>query len=310
MRTSLITPLVYLGITLAWSGGWIAGKLGVSAVPPLELSAIRFLVAGCLMVAAARLAGARLRTDRLGLVLLATVFGVLGYNAFVFTGLTMSPASDAALIVPTVSPVLTAVAATAIGERLTARKVIGLVLSAFGALLVVAAGPGISGGLSSERLTGDLLHLAGAACFSAYATIGSVAMRSGSPLGFVAVSTLVGGVLLFPLGFLENGYRDVPGWPLHSWLALGYLILGATIVGFLLFFWAVRRYGAGVSAMTTYLVPVATLLLAFVVLGERPEPLQLVGGAVILLGVHVATRRRGASTEDAATPAEIAARSP
>jgi O-acetylserine/cysteine efflux transporter len=74
-----------------------------------------------------------------------------------------------------------------------------------------------------------------------------------------------------------------------AWIAIVYLALFATIVGFVLFYWAVRRFGAGIGAMSSYMVPVAALLLAFVFLGERPDPLQLLGGAVILSGVRVAT---------------------
>jgi O-acetylserine/cysteine efflux transporter len=64
----------------------------------------------------------------------------------------------------------------------------------------------------------------------------------------------------------------------------------STVVAFLIFFWAVRRFGAGLAAMVSYLVPIAALTLAFVVLGERPLPLQLVGALVIVLGVRLAAR--------------------
>jgi drug/metabolite transporter (DMT)-like permease len=288
---SLVTPLAYATVALAWSGGWIAGKLGVTAVPPLELSALRFVIAAPLLLLLARATGARFGTERLGLIALSAVFGIFGYNAFCFIGLTMAPASDAALIVPTLAPVLTAVMATAVGERLTTAKIGGFALAATGAVVVIAAGASVGGGISDRRLLGDLLQVGAAACWAAYTTIGTITLRSGSPLGVVALAATIGGALLIPLGFLENGYRDVPSWPVGAWLAIGYLAIFATIVGFVLFYWAVRRFGAGLAAMTTYLVPIGTLLLAFLVLGERPQPLQLVGGAVILAGVRVATRR-------------------
>jgi drug/metabolite transporter (DMT)-like permease len=79
---------------------------------------------------------------------------------------------------------------------------------------------------------------------------------------------------------------------MQAWLSIGYLVVFATIIGFVLFYWAVRRFGAGLGAMTSYLVPIGTLILAALILGERAAPLQLVGGAVILLGVRIATRRR------------------
>ncbi|MGH2498678.1 MAG: DMT family transporter, partial [Candidatus Limnocylindria bacterium] len=282
MPRSLLTPFVYATIALVWSGGWIAGKIGVSEVPPLELSAVRFALAGAILLVIARLTRSPLGTDRLGLVALSAVFGVLGYNALVFVGLTMAPASDGGLIVPTMAPVLTAIAATAVGERLTANKIAGFAVASAGAALIILAGQGLAAPLSRERLVGDLLMLGGAACWAGYATIGTLTLRSGSPLGVVALSTLMGAGLLFPLGFLEKGYADVPTWSAGAWLAIAFLVVFATIVGFVLFFWAVRRFGAGLAAMTTYLVPVGTLALAFVILGERPAPLQLVGGAVVL----------------------------
>lgn len=291
MPASLLTPLAYGVVALVWSGGWIAGKLGVTAVPPLELSAIRFALAGVLLLAIARLTGARLGTERLGLIALSAVFGIFGYNALVFVGLTLTPASDAALIVPTLVPVLTALAATAVGEPLTRAKVLGFVLSAIGATLVILAGGAAGGTWSGERLLGDLLHVGGAACWAVYATMGTVTLRGGSPLGVVGLSTLIGAALLFPFGFLERGYADVPSWPLDAWLATAFLVLFPTVIGFVLFFWVVRRVGVGLAALTSYLVPIGTLLLAALILGERPAPLQLVGGAVILLGVRIATRR-------------------
>jgi drug/metabolite transporter (DMT)-like permease len=52
----------------------------------------------------------------------------------------------------------------------------------------------------------------------------------------------------------------------------------------------VKRFGASLAAMVSYLTPVAALILAFVILAERPLPLQLVGGAVIVIGVRLAAR--------------------
>ena len=303
LPASLLTPFVYGVVALVWSGGWIASKLGVSAVPPLELSAIRFAIAGVLLLGIAKMTGARLGTERLGLIALSAAFGILGYNALVFVGLTMTPASDAALIVPTLVPVLTALFATTVGERLTRDKILGSALSAVGATLVIAAGGGVGSTFSSERLVGDLLHVAGAACWAVYATIGTRTLRAGSPLGVVGVSSLLGAAMLFPLGFLEHGYRDVPSWPAQAWLAIVYLVVFATVIGFVLFYWAVRRFGAGLAAMTSYLVPIGTLALAALILGERPAPLQLVGGAVILLGVRLATRRRPAAGVEASAAA-------
>jgi drug/metabolite transporter (DMT)-like permease len=292
---------VYVTVALCWSGSWTAGKLGVASVPPLELSAIRFALAGLLMLGIARATHSSLGLVRWKLLLVASFFGIFGYNALVFIGLTMGPASDGALIVPTLNPVITVLIATAfLGERLTRNRVAGIACATVGAAIVIVSAQS-GADLSSRRLLGDLLMLGGAACWSVYATLGAITTRSGSPIGVTAVACLAGAVMLFPFGFLEHGYRDVPSWPAGAWLDVGYLVVFATTIGFVLFYWAVQRYGAGMASLMSYLVPVFALVQAFFLLNERVTPLEVAGGAVILLGVRLATWRTLVATplEDA-----------
>lgn len=302
MPAPLLTVLVYVTVALCWSGSWTAGKLGVGAVPPIELSAIRFGAAGLIMLAIARATGASLGLARWKLLLVAAFFGIFAYNALVFVGLTLGPASDGAVLVPTLNPVLTVFLATFLGERLTRNKVAGIACATIGAFIVVVSAQSGTA-VSSQRLLGDLLMLGGAACWSVYATLGTITTRTGSPLGVTAVASLAGAAMLFPFGFLEQGYRDVPTWPAGAWLDIGYLVVFATIVGFVLFYWAVRRFGAGLASMVSYLVPVFALVQAVLVLGEHPTPVEVVGGGVILLGVRLATWRVEPLTplEDAAS---------
>ena len=302
MPAPLLTLIVYFTVALCWSGSWTAGKLGVAAVPPIELSAIRFALAGVLMLAIARATGASLGLARWKLLLVAAFFGVFAYNALVFVGLTLGPASDGALIVPTLNPVLTVLFATVLGERLTRNKLAGVVVATAGAIVVVVSAQSGTE-LSSQRLLSDLLMVGGAACWSAYATIGAITTRTGSPLGVTAIACLAGAAMLFPFGFLEKGYRDVPTWPATAWLDIGYLVVFATIIGFVLFYWAVRRFGAGLASMVSYLVPIFAVTQAVFLLDEHPTALEIVGGAIILLGVRLATWRTAIVTplEDAAS---------
>ena len=302
MPAPLLTVLVYVTVALCWSGSWTAGKLGVGAVPPIELSAIRFGIAGLVMLAIARATGASLGLARWRLLVVAAFFGIFAYNALVFVGLTLGPASDGAVLVPTLNPVLTVFLATFLGERLTRNKIAGVACATVGAFIVIG-GAQSGTAVSSQRLVGDLLMVGGAACWSVYATLGTITTRSGSPLGVTAVASLAGAAMLFPLGFLEHGYRDVPSWPVSAWLDIGYLVVFATIVGFVLFYWAVRRFGAGLASMVSYLVPVFALVQAVVLLDEHPTPVDIIGGGVILLGVRLATWRAQPATalEDAAS---------
>lgn len=303
MPRSFVTIWAAFAVALAWAGTWIVGKLLVTTVPPLELSAVRFVVASVVLAGIAVATRATLRPTGLGLIALSALFGYVLYNALVFVGLTLAPASDGALIVPTITPVATALVATFVGERLTARKLGGFALASIGAVLVITAGA-TSGTFSPGRVVGDLLMLAGAISWSAYTILGTFTLRGRSPLEVVTLATPFGALLLLPLGFLEKGYADVPSWSVEVWLGVLYMAIVVNALSFTLFYWVVRRVGASLAATSAYLVPVITLVLAVVLLGERPAPLQLVGGLVILAGVRLGTR--GARQAEAVETARVA----
>ena len=290
MPRSVLTPIAAFCVALTWSGSWITGKLAVTGAPPLEVSTVRFVIAAIVLVGIAIVARTDFGRGSLRPVALAGMFGYFGYNAFVFVGLAMAPASDGALIVPTLIPVLTAIVASFVGERLTATKLAGLAVASVGAAIVIAAGQS-GDAISSRRLIGDVLMLLGAGCWAIYTVLGTIALRSRSPLAVVTIAAPIGAALLFPLGFFEKGYSDVAGWSTGVWLNVLYLALVGTVASFTLFYWVVRRVGPGVAAMTSYIVPVLTIVMAVLFLGDRPHPLQLVGGLVILAGVRLATLR-------------------
>ena len=288
--------VIYIVLSLALSGQWIAAKLGVTAVPALELSTMRYAIASVVLLAACAVTRTPLPIRRWPIVALGAACGVLGFNTLAFLGLMMTPASDVALIIPTTIPAAAALFATAIGERLTSRRIVGLAIATAGTVIVIVGGQQSDVGPSGSRILGDVLELLGAAAWAAGLTIGAIAFRRGAGvLGYVTLMVTLGTLFIAPLGLLQEGYRDLPRWSVETWLAAAFLGVASTALAFVLFFWAVRRFGPGLAAMVAYLTPVTTLVLAFAILNERPVPLQLVGGAVIVVGVRIAARGRARS---------------
>ena len=290
---------IYATLSLALGGQWIAAKLGVTAVPALELSTMRFAIASVVLLLACAITRTALPIRSWRPILAAAACGVLGFNTLAFVGLRDTPASDSALIIPTVIPLATALFATLIHERVTRIKLLGFGIATIGAAVVIIGGQQAGGDASSLRLRGDLMELGAAAGWAASLTIGAVVLRRETVLGYVTLMVVMGAALIAPLGLLAQGYRDVPSWPPETWLAAGSLGVFSTAVAFVLFFWAVHRFGASLAAMVSYLTPVSSLILAFVILAERPLPLQLVGGVVIVLGVRIAVRRPAAPVRQA-----------
>lgn len=289
-----VVVLAYTTAALALSAQWIAAKIALRSAPPLELSTMRFAAASVIFVLLALATRTPLPLHRWRPVTAAAALGFLGFNNLAFLGLRLTPASDSALIIPTTIPLATALLATFIGEPMTRRKLLGFAVASAGAAVVIVGGQQAVTEASASRLLGNLLQLASAVCWGACLTISVRVIRMEGVLGFVTLASLIGTAMLFPFGFLEHGYRDLPAWAPEAWQAVAVLGLISTVVAFLIFFWAVRRFGAGLAAMISYLAPVAALILAYAVLGERPLPLQLLGAAVILLGVRLAaTQARG-----------------
>lgn len=290
MQQSLVVIAVYTALAITLSGQWIAAKLGVTAAPPLELSTMRFAIGSVVLLAACAITRTPLPVRRWPIVAAAAACGVLGFNTLAFVGLADIPASDSALIVPTTIPLATALFATLIHEQLTSRKLLGFAIASAGAVLVIVAGQQTGTDVSGLRLRGDLMEVGAAVGWAASLTIGAIVLRKESVLGYVTLMVVIGTAMLVPLGALPQGYRDVASWSTDTWLAAGFLGVFSTALAYVLFLWAVKRFGAGLAAMVSYLTPIATLILAFLILGERPLLLQLVGGAVIVIGVRVAAR--------------------
>jgi drug/metabolite transporter (DMT)-like permease len=144
-------------------------------------------------------------------------------------------------------------------------------------------------------LAGDALELASAVSWAACLAVSALVVRTSSVLGFVTMMTAVGTVLLLPFGFVERGYTDVATWSAGAWFAAVWLSMVSTTFAFVIFFWAVRRFGPSLASIISYLAPPAGVVIAFLVLGERPSALQVLGALVILAGVAIATRRAPAN---------------
>jgi drug/metabolite transporter (DMT)-like permease len=302
MGQAPIVVAVYAVLAVTLSGQWIAAKLGVTAVPALELSTMRFAIASVVLLAACALTRTPIPLRRWRPIGAAAVCGVVAFNTLAFVGLSSTPASDSALIIPTTIPMAAALFATQIHERMTSRKLLGFVVASVGAAVVIVGGQQVANESSSLRLRGDIMELGAATAWAASLTIGAVVLRRETVLGYVTLMVLIGTALIFPLGFVAEAYRDMPSWSAGTWLAAGFLGVFSTAVAYTLFFWAVHRFGPSLAAMVSYLVPVATLVLAFLILAERPSAIQLIGAAVILIGVRVAARRSPAPLRRTTAP--------
>jgi drug/metabolite transporter (DMT)-like permease len=292
--------------TFLWAAFFISGKLAIAEASPLAVAAIRYYLAGTVLVAMLwrREPGAfKLSWRDLGLALALGATGVTAYNAFTFLGLMVAPATDAAMISPSLNPVMTIfLAALWFKEPLTKNKLIGLALAIIG-LVLIFGGPAMAAQAHPERWIGDLLLAASGVVWSAYTLLGRLTASRFSSLASSTYASVLGGLLLTPLA-----WHDLMGvhWSTLSlgfWGQIAFLALGCTIAAFLLFQSSIRLVGAAGTVTYLPLIPIFGVALGALFLHERPGPLQLVGLAVAIAGVVTANRPPARASSEGPAPA-------
>ncbi len=142
-------------------------------------------------------------------------------------------------------------------------------------------------GQGPNPLLGDLLALLGGIAVSLYLLLGREAQRRGlSTLAYVRVAYTVAALLLLPLPPLFGG--GYGGYPAPVYLYLLLMALLPQLVGHTSFNWATRHIPPVLVSLVILLEPVGASLLAYLLFGELPGPLVLLGGLVLLLGLALA----------------------
>jgi drug/metabolite transporter (DMT)-like permease len=289
-------PLVIGVFCLLWSFAFVAGKTGVTYCPPLILLAGRFLLAGVLIFAISTL-----RRDEWSLSWRDVgVFAMLGvannalYLGLGYTGLQTVSAGLGGLIV-SANPIFTAVlAAMFLGETLTWRKVTGLLLGIIGVALIVWHRIAIG----ADSLHGILFTLASLASIVA----GTILFKLFAPKGDLwlgnGVQNLTGGLVLTPFALTFSSVHDiVPNMQLLG--AFAFLVLGGSVLAYLLWFHLLKTCGATVASAYHFLMPPLGMLFAWMVLGEHVAARDLLGIIPVALGIWLVTRPAATSAQRA-----------
>lgn len=290
-----------VGVALFWGGTFIAGRVLADSVPPMTAATIRFAIAAALLlIVAYRLEGGlpRLTRSQALTTLALGATGIAAYNFFFFSALAYMLAGRTALLV-TLNPIVTALfLALFFGERLGARRWLGIALAFSGAAIVVTRGDPLSalGDISRSIGTGEALMSAAVLSFAAYGIIGRYALTGLSPIAATTYASLWG-LLLLAIGAALEWPRFHPsGMHAADLAALAYLGVLGTVVAFIWYYDGVRAIGASRTAVFINLVPIFGVALAAGLLGEPILPSMLIGGAITILGVMLTNRTPAAPT--------------
>lgn len=284
--------LKLLATAFLWGGTFIAGRALAGHVTPPSAAFLRFAVAtACLHLLAWRIEGGlpRLRPGQAAGVILAGLTGVFSYNLFFFTGLTYLTASRASLIIAT-NPVFIALASAALfGDRLNRSRLLGILLSAVGAMVVISRGrPDLI--LAGEIGMGEAFIFGAVASWVAFSLIGKRVLAELSPLASITYAATVGTIALLIPALLDGLLPHLADYRLADWLWIGYLGVFGTAVGFIWYYQGIRAIGPSRAGLFINFVPVSAILLGILVLREPVTASLFVGAALVTVGAFLTNR--------------------
>jgi drug/metabolite transporter (DMT)-like permease len=281
-----------VAVPAIWGGTFIAGRILALAVPAAVGALLRYVVAvAALLVAARWLEGGLPRLTRrqvLGTLLLGAT-GILAYNLFFLGALARLPASRTSLIIA-LNPIVTIAAASLLlGERMHARRWLGVAVALAGVWIVVSRGD-VLGSVTGAVGLGELLMFGGVCSWAAYTLIGRRVLEGLTPLAATTYASLWGTAMLAVAAAPD--LRQLHWSDLTTPVVLSVLYLGVlgTAVAFVWYYQAVQRLGAARTVIFNNLVPVFGASFGVLLLGEPLLPSMLLGGAVAVTGVMLVSR--------------------
>jgi drug/metabolite transporter (DMT)-like permease len=252
------------GLTLAWGFNWTAMKVALQGVPPWTFRTLCLGLGSAVLFAVLRSGGHRLAVPKgqWARLWLLAFFNITLWNVLVAFGLTMIPSGRAAILAYTMPVWAVPLSIWVLGEKLTRRKILGLVLG--GAGLALLAGDVFASAGTAMALGAALSWAVGTVLQKRY----PMAMPNGA---YTAWIMLLGGVPIFLCALLFDDFgalREIGAWP-----ALG--VAYNVVVAFAFAHWAWIKIATSVPvavfSISMLIIPVVGVLSGMLFLGERPK---------------------------------------
>jgi drug/metabolite transporter (DMT)-like permease len=288
--------IVWLILCGIWGSTWLFIKLGLADLPPLSFAGIRFLAASLILTAIILARGVRWPRARNEWIVIAVV-GLLQFSlnyGLVFWGEQRIPSGLAAVLQSTFPAFGLVIAHFYLpAERMTAKKVFGVLLGFLGVAVIFSDRLTIAG---KGALLGSVALVLSALCGS----YGNVLVKAYGtqidPFVLAAGQMICGFPPLLALGIATEGNPLHFRWTPMALLSLAYLVIVGSVIAFTLFYWLVRHMDVTNTMLIALVTPVVAVVLGMIVLHEQLNWRLFVGAACIISGIGLIVLRKRQKT--------------
>ncbi len=283
-------------VVLTWGSSFIFIKYALRDMPPITFTAYRFLLASSILIVSLMITGKYreilkfTRKETFSICTLGAV-NVFSYYFLEVYGLQYVPAGQASIIVNTDPIIVTILAAIFLGEKITRRKAVGLLLGYTGVVLVViATNPTLSGSIWNIVVFGAAFSWAVGAILAK-----RIAANIDSYL-MTATSVPFGTILLFITAFIAEGFVPVTRLSGLGWTSLVTLGIVSSVLTFFVWYEVLHDIEASTACIALLLVPIVTTILGAIFLYEFYTEVSILGMALTLFGVYLTQSRTNKKT--------------
>ncbi|UCE24310.1 MAG: DMT family transporter [Candidatus Zixiibacteriota bacterium] len=261
-------------------------RFGIQQVEPFTFAFFRFTISSVILLAIVRLMKPEkqiARSDWWKIGLLAVII-IPGNQLMYMFGQSMTAAGHGAFLFATAPVWIFVLALIHLKEKVTWQKVLGIVLS-FGGVLVIMLGGRVYFG--TEYVWGDAVILIAVLAWSYYTIIGKPLVEKYGALRITAYALATGSALYFPYGLYCAITFDYSAVTAGAWGAVVYMALGMSVALYVLWYWVLKYMDASRLAIWHNLFPVVSVIVAYFLLGEPLTTSFVVGGMAVLAGVTI-----------------------
>src|SRR5437764_1214920 len=285
------TLLAFAIIYLVWGSTYLAIRVGVREVPPFLLAAMRFFIAGIVLYGWMVAQGERSPSARqwMSSLLLALLIFVLDYG-LLFWAEQRVPSGIAAVVLATIPVFMSLSEIIFLGtQRLTVRLASALLIGIAGVAVLMNRSLNLGGAPIDTR--GAVALIIASISWSVASALTRKLPLPSSKVMSSGAQMLAGGVLLVVTAAGRGELRNFRPWTvsLGAWLALSYLIVAGSIVGFTAYVWLIHHESPTRVGTYAYVNPVVAVLVGYFFGGEGLGPRTIVGTLFVLISVVVIT---------------------
>lgn len=280
------TMLAYLAVCFFWGSTYLAIKIGVENFPPFLFAGIRFITAGGLTIFYSKLKGNAFADNKKDIAKISIVglLMLLGGNGLVVFAEQWVHSGIASLLVATV-PLFIAIIEIFIlkDKKMDYKGLIGLALG-FGGVVYLTLGKSSTGGIIDFK--GALILLFASLFWSMGSVYSKTFKANGSIISNIGIQMFAGGIGLSTVGLLRGELSSI-NFARSSVLALLYLIVFGSIIGYSCYIYILQKWPASKAGTYAYINPIVAVVLGTIVLGEPFTFSIVISMMIIILGVFM-----------------------